>query len=89
MKKNLTITLIFCSSILVSCSSSATKVRMLNERANYKSKMAQISSVQNKELNRQPSKKAKVYVVPHELPSGDYFHGGWMEIIYEKEKWTN
>lgn len=79
----------FCSSLLVSCSSSGVKVRMLNERSEYERKQTQIASVRNDEFNRQPSKKAKVYVVPHELPSGDYFHGGWIEVIYEKEKWTN
>ncbi len=90
MKKNILITLIFCSSLLSGCSSTGLRVRMLNERAEYnKSKNQKLKSNKRKKLNREPSKKAKVYVVDHELSSGDYFLGGWIEVIYEKEKWTN
>lgn len=82
------ISLIFLNSMfLTSCAINRAKSsQMLEQRANYKQnpKKAELSGgvvpIQT------PAKRTKVYIYPHELPSGDYFLGGYIFAEIEKEK---
>ena len=37
---------------------------------------------------RTPAKVADIWIHPHEMPTGDYFRGGWIRTLISHSKWT-
>lgn len=87
MKKLTTIFyLALLSSTLISCASKSKNQRLLNERAEYKKEVAGIDL--NLGVKRTAARVTRAWVFPHELPTGDYFLGGWIMLKYGTEAWS-
>ena len=78
------------------CTNRAPSLRMLDSRAAYgdapddeevalyqRGKHSQDSI-----LRRSAPRVAKVYVFPHELPSRDYFWGGYISLLVSQDQWV-
>ncbi|MGK5086525.1 hypothetical protein WDW86_03110 [Bdellovibrionota bacterium FG-2] len=97
---NSTIALICGACLLLAagngCVNRAPSIRMLDSRAGYgdapdddevalyqRGKRAQDSV-----LKRASPRVAKVYVFPHELPTRDYFWGGYVSLLIAQDQWV-
>ena len=86
----LTLLIFLNSMFLTSCAMNRAKSsRMLEKRASYNQGQSQNVGINGGVVPIQtPAKRTKVYIYPHELPSGDYFLGGYIFAEIEKEKIT-
>ena len=75
------------SLLLSSCASRAPSLRMLHKRSNYETDSKEFVYVDD-ELSRDKAREVKIYIYPNEMPSGDYFQGGYLRAVVEKGKWT-
>ena len=89
MRKSILI-LISTLFILTGCATSrAPGLNMLEVRADYSGE-----NYINNELsgnstipNITAPKVEDIYIYPHEMPSGDYFRGGWIRTLVSKGQW--
>jgi hypothetical protein len=80
--------------ILVACANRAPSLRMLDTRAAYNAPfdddevgLYQKSRSQGDSLGRSSGPRiVKVYLYPHELPTQDYFWGGYVSLIVRKDE---
>ena len=86
----LTLLIFLNSMFLTSCAMNRAKSsRMLEKRASYDKDQSKNAEINGGVVPIQtPAKRTKVYIYPHELPSGDYFLGGYIFAEIEKEKIT-
>lgn len=70
----------------------APSLNMLEVRADYDGK-AQLDDALGAadelplEPNRSEPRIADIWIHPHELPTGDYFRGGWIRTLVEAPRW--
>ena len=87
MKKNLIGFIV--SFFLASCAiSRAPSLRLLEERADYDRVNAVRVSSSQEDLKRSKALVTDVFIHPHELPSGDYFLGGWIRTVLKEPRWN-
>lgn len=78
------------------CANRAPSIRMLDSRAAYgdapdDEEVALYQRGKHAEdtvLRRASPRVAKVYVFPHELPSRDYFWGGYISLLVAQDQWV-
>jgi len=75
------------SIMLSSCASRAPSLRMLDKRSNYEMDSKEFVYIDD-ELSRDKAREVKIYIYPNEMPSGDYFQGGYLRAVIEKGKWS-
>lgn len=81
---------------LIGCQNRAPSLRLLDKRAEYDVDMddEEVALYQRSRHHPESATKsglqriAKVYLYPHELPSRDYFWGGYVSLIVAKEEVT-
>lgn len=73
------------SSNLIGCASKDKNRRLLSERAKYEKEMEGLDMSLN--VKRKAARVSKVWVFPHDLPTGDYFLGSWVMLKYGTESW--
>lgn len=86
--------LISALTVMSACTNRAPSLRMLDTRAGYDSGMddAEVAiyqrnrAKQNSAFRTLGPRIAKVYVFPHELPSEDYFWGGYISLIIHRDE---
>ena len=81
---------------LAGCQNRAPSLRMLDSRAAYNAD-AEDEEValyqrarhnQDSLVRRSSPRVARVYLYPHELPSRDYFWGGYVSLVVAADEWT-
>lgn len=99
MKVSIRTSLVLLSSLgLVGCGSlnRAESQRMLDTRAGYGEltnslsfKEGGVEGFRNHPTpTRSRAKVAAIYAHPHEMPSRDYFWGGWISVVVEQDQWV-
>ena len=86
--------LISALATMSACTNRAPSLRMLDTRAGYDSGMddqevaiyQRNRAKQNSAFRTLGPRIAKVYVFPHELPSEDYFWGGYISLIIHRDE---
>lgn len=100
MRANLLISVALASSVLFSgCAMNrAASLRMLSDRADYEA--GEISFDSNLEERgvdgfrnspvptRTRPKVAAVWIYPADTAGGDYFWGGWLSVLLERDEWV-
>ena len=100
MRVNLLISVGLVSSFLLNgCAMNrAASLRMLSDRADYEA--GEISSDANLEERgidgyqnspiptRSRPKVAAVWIYPTDTAGGDYFWGGWLSVLLERDEWV-
>ena len=74
----------------------AASLRMLDERAQYEGlpplpelKEGGLEGFRGRPIpSRTRTRVAMVRVHPHELPNHDYFWGGWISILVDRDTWV-
>jgi len=75
------------SILLSSCASRAPSLRMLDKRSNYEMDSKEFVYVYD-QLAREKAREVKIYIYPNEMPSGDYFQGGYLRALIERGRWS-
>lgn len=78
------------------CMNRAPSIRMLDSRAGYGEApddeevalYQRGKHAQDALLRRASPRVAKVYVFPHELPTRDYFWGGYVSLLVAQDQWV-
>lgn len=78
------------------CQNRAPSLRMLDTRAEYDpaTEDEEVALYQRARhhpeslVRRSAPRVAKVYLYPHELPSRDYFWGGYVSLVVASDEWT-
>lgn len=78
------------------CVNRAPYVRMLDTRAGYSDApddeevalYQRGRHAQDSVLQRAAPRVAKVYIFPHELPTRDYFWGGYVSLLIAQDQWV-
>lgn len=78
------------------CQNRAPSLRMLDSRAAYNADAEdeEVALYQrarhhpNSLVHRSAPRIAKVYLYPHELPSRDYFWGGYVSLVVAADEWA-
>jgi len=88
----------FLSSLAISACSlnRAASLRMLDDRAQYEGlpplpslREGGLEGFRGKPLpSRTRPKVAMIRVHPHELPNHDYFWGGWISVLVDRDRWV-
>lgn len=93
MGRFLIISLVLVTS-LVSCAHRAPSLRMLDMRSNYAemelkdgAKIDGPTNVDGSGLTRKLPKTQVAYIHPTEMPTHDYFLGGWVKLLIEEYTW--
>lgn len=91
------ISLVFVSLAVISsgCQNRAPSLRMLDARAGYSADLddAEVALYQRARqhpdslVQRAAPRIAKVYLYPHELPTRDYFWGGYVSLVVTPDQW--
>jgi hypothetical protein len=79
----------------VGCQNRAPSLRMLDARSGYSAglddeevALYQKGHQNSKSLARKSAPRvARVYIYPHELPSKDYFWGGYVSLVVSPDEW--
>lgn len=71
----------------------AASDRMLDQRADYEDRQAPGIEVRGLKAGaydpkRSPTVVTDIWIYPHEMPSRDYFLGGWIRTIVNEPQWT-
>ena len=61
---------------------------MLGERAEYERVNDLRLSSSQENLKRSKATVTDVLIHPHEMPSGDYFLGGWIRTVLKEPRWN-
>ncbi len=77
------------------CQNRAPSLRMLDARSGYNAglddeevALYQKGRINNDSLARKSAPRvARVYIYPHELPSKDYFWGGYVSLVVSPDEW--
>jgi hypothetical protein len=77
------------------CQNRAPSLRMLEERSAYGSGVdeEEVGLYQRGRPNSFTSARksaprvARAYIYPHELPSKDFFWGGWVSLVISPDEW--
>ena len=101
-RKRLALALIF--STLPACQNRAPSLRMLDHRAGYDDlderevglyqrgkvdlNSPQAFNKSNALFQKSAPKVSRVYIYPHELPSKDYFWGGYVSLVVSPDEWV-
>ena len=79
---------------LTSCASLQNlSQNLLEKRADYKhdnkvkTALEDLNSTSLLAPKRTQSKTADIWVHPHEMPTGDYFLGGWVRMVISPSQW--
>lgn len=78
---------------LSACSTTrAPSLNMLEKRADYEGSnyMGEVVSEFEPSVlvpNRTSPRVADIWIHPHEMPTGDYFRGGWIRTLVSKSQW--
>lgn len=99
MKVSIRTSLVLLSSFgLVGCGSlnRAESQRMLDARAGYGEVTSSLSLKEggvegfrnHPTPTRNRARVAAIYAHPHEMPSRDYFWGGWISVVVEQDQWV-
>ena len=89
-----TIYLFYFSIFFSSCAVHRTpSLNMLEKRSDYEGSRQikkELSSLQGPLLvpQRTESKITDIWIHPHEMPTGDYFRGGWIRTIISHSQWS-
>lgn len=90
MKVSILISLAFLSNVLLGCASSQTK-SLLEERAGYGVTPPAVNLSGSGGVKYVPTRVPETVIVPwlhaKELPSKDYFWGGWLSVVVAPETW--
>ena len=90
MKAFILISLAFLSSVMVGCASTNQK-SILEERAGYGREIPNVNLSGSGGFKYVPTRVPEKVIVPwlhgKDLPSKDYFWGGWLSVIVEPEAW--
>lgn len=78
------------------CTNRAPSLRMLDARAGYGDAPddAEVAlyqrarHAQDSILQRAAPRVARVYIFPHELPTRDYFWGGYVSLLVNEDRWV-
>ena len=78
------------------CVSRAPSLRVLDVRAGYNdgpddeevALYQRGRQAQDSILKRSAPRVAKVYIFPHELPTRDYFWGGYVSLLIAQDRWV-
>ncbi|MGK5083721.1 hypothetical protein WDW37_10495 [Bdellovibrionota bacterium FG-1] len=81
---------------MAGCQNRAPSLRMLDSRAAYSADAEdeEVALYQRARHNpdslvrRSSPRIAKVYLYPHELPTRDYFWGGYVSLVVAADEWT-
>jgi hypothetical protein len=81
---------------IAGCQNRAPSLRMLDSRAAYNADAEdeEVALYQRARhhpdslVRRSAPRIAKVYLYPHELPSRDYFWGGYVSLVVAADDWT-
>jgi hypothetical protein len=81
---------------LTGCQNRAPSLRMLDTRAAYNADVDDEEVALYQRARHHPesiaqqgsSRIAKVFIYPHELPSRDYFWGGYVSMVVTKDEWV-
>lgn len=79
--------------LITSCATNrAPSLNILEKRADYDGSRRLEDSVSNLDNpffvpNRTEPKVADIWIHPHEMPTGDYFRGGWIRTIVNDSRW--
>lgn len=89
--------------VLPACQNRAPSLRMLDHRAGYDDldehevglyqkrkggfNSLQGSTVSNGVFRKSAPKVSRVYIYPHELPTKDYFWGGYVSLVVTPDEW--
>jgi len=70
----------------------APSLNLLNSEADYKGEKRLQNAMSDLEQpllvpNRTSPKVTDIWIHPHEMPSGDYFRGGWIRTIVTDSRW--
>ena len=90
MKRFLLMTGLF---VAAGCSTGrAPSLNMLEKRADYDAELRTdeaMADIENPILvpNRTIPRVTDIWVHPHEMPTGDYFRGGWIRTIISDSHW--
>ncbi len=85
--------IIFSVITFTACSTvRAPSLNMLKKRADYRDINhieSSLNSIENPLLvpSRTHPMVADIWVHPHEMPTGDYFRGGWIRTIVTRSRW--
>lgn len=90
------IVFVLLTAMAFGCTNRAPSIRMLDARAAYgdapdDEEVALYQRgrhAQDSILRRSAPRVAKVYVFPHELPSRDYFWGGYVSLLVSQDQWV-
>lgn len=80
-------------SFLCSCAShNKPQISFLEKRADYEDKERQKAQIKDLKasfisLKRTEPHLADIWIHPHELPSGDFFQGGWVKTLLSHSAW--
>ena len=86
MKRPLIFTCLFLT--LTGCATNrAPGLNMLDIRADYSGKEYINSELSGHDPVRTVPKVEDIYIYPHEMPTGDYFRGGWIRTLVSKGQW--
>ena len=71
----------------------SSSLNMLDKRSDYaqeKRIKEDLSLIQNPLLTprRTQPQVTDIFIYPHEMPTGDYFRGGWIRTIISESKWA-
>lgn len=80
------------SIFLASCSTMrAPSINMLETRADYNGELKADAVLEGQAPllvpNRTRAKVTDIWVHPHEMPTGDYFRGGWIRTLISRSQW--
>ena len=84
--------LISITLFLTSCASSVPSINLLDTLGDYDRKHETNTALKDLSApkfgpKRTKTKIAEILVHPHEMPTGDYFLGGWIKVIVQEPIW--
>ncbi len=101
MRAFIAISVVLASSFLIVCCGSMNRAdsqRMLDARASYGGAVEKedisfqeggVEGFRNAPApTRSRAKVSAIYAHPHEMPSRDYFWGGWISVVVEQDQWV-
>ena len=83
------LSIVLLSSFISGCSTTGKNQEVLKERSVHASEMRNLSlGLNHKKVRRTNSGVAHAWRHETDLPSGDYFWGGWISAVVTKPQWA-
>ncbi len=78
--------------LLTSCASSTPSINLLEVLGDYNGEVDAKLAANNLSPpqfgpKRTETRVSDIWVHPHEMPTGDYFQGGWIRVIVQESIW--